>query len=101
MSKKRDELDEFEAHLKRTQIAISEEMLRQGTVAYRRALVGTISFLSAGGLIAAITVLFDLQWVFYVFAGVLLIAAIRAWLNARDMERFIEAVQQDLLEIQK
>lgn len=99
--KKRDELDEFGDHLKRTQLAISQEMLRQGTERYRAALVGTMTYMAAGGIIAAIAVLFALHWVFFIFSAVLLIAAARSWMNVRDMERFIAAVENDISEIQK
>ncbi|WNN95152.1 hypothetical protein SEA_MAGRITTE_201 [Microbacterium phage Magritte] len=93
--------NEFEDRLKATQLVISQEMERQGIQSYRRSLVGTMSYMTSGGLIAAIAVLFSLPWIFYVFAAVLLVAAIRSWLNVRDMERFIEAVRKDMLEIQK
>lgn len=99
--RRRDELDEFGDRLKATQLRISQEMERQGLERYRTAVVGIASYLPAAIIVFAIALVFGLHWVFYIFAAVLLVAAIRSWLNMRDMERFIEAVRQDILEIQK
>lgn len=98
MKHKKDPLQE---QIDRSQLNILREMERQGREKYRAAVVGVATYMSAGGVIVAIALVFFLPWYFYVFAAVLLFAAVRSWLNMRDMERFIETVHADMLEIQK
>lgn len=83
------------------QVQIMERLLVRGRERYRASLVATISFLLSAVFVALIALFGELHFVFYISAGILLVAAIRSWLNMRDMEHFINVMERDLHEIRK
>lgn len=91
--KRRDDAQEL---IDAAELSILRAMLKQGREAHKRAVVTVLSFLPAALIVAIITAVSDIHPLFYVFAGLLLIAGIRGWMNMRDMDNFIHTVENDI-----